>query len=226
MRRARAIISGAVNYRLTPTSASSASAACPHRHHRNCCHHPIQGYVAGTQHLSNDTNTVLTDYTININAYPFPVAHKVLAKHNNTLLDSGTTLNILPDDVAKAYNAKLIPPAKYQEGRYVVNCNAKAPPFSVRVGEKKFPIDGRDQIVKNIDSKGKMSCTSGTQAGGNGSDPNTVHPVRPLSSNSFSFMCTDHSPFSLLSGEFFLHNVVSTFNIRTNQITLTKRKKY
>jgi hypothetical protein len=81
----------------------------------------------------------------------------------------GTTLNYLPNSVAKAFNAAFKPPATYveDEGTYYVSCTAKAPAFSVVIGGKSFAIDGRDNILPvGTDDNGKELCISGTQEGG------------------------------------------------------------
>ncbi|KAF8166540.1 hypothetical protein K438DRAFT_1984097 [Mycena galopus ATCC 62051] len=55
--------------------------------------------------LSNSKNTVFVDYTVDIEEYHFPGSHRVTIRNNNAILDSGTTLNYVPADVAAAYNA-------------------------------------------------------------------------------------------------------------------------
>lgn len=93
------------------------------------------------------------------------------------ILDTGTTLNYLPADVAKAYNAKFVPPATYDEADsvYIVGCNATAPKFQVEIGGKKFTIDGKDQILPaGVDANGNEICISGTQSGGDPSNSTTL----------------------------------------------------
>ncbi|KAF8211147.1 hypothetical protein K438DRAFT_1959327 [Mycena galopus ATCC 62051] len=66
---------------------------------------PIQGYPFNAEDLSNSKNTVFVDYTVDIEEYHFPGSHRVTIRNNNAILDSGTTLNYVPADVAAAYNA-------------------------------------------------------------------------------------------------------------------------
>ncbi|KAF8166541.1 aspartic peptidase domain-containing protein [Mycena galopus ATCC 62051] len=166
---------------------------------------PIQGYSASTGDPSNK-NAVFLYYTVDVEGYTFPGSTKVTTKNNNTIVDSGTTLNYLPNDVAKAYNERFVPKAKLDEdsGLWFVDCNATVPAFSVTLGGKSFPIDARDQILENgTDDAGNLLCISGTQPGGEDT-PDTV----------------------FILGDVFQHNVVSTFNIQTDELTITRRKKY
>ncbi|KAJ7249530.1 aspartic peptidase domain-containing protein [Mycena haematopus] len=166
---------------------------------------PIQGYSASTGDPSTK-DAVFFYYTVDVAGYTFPGSTKVTTKNNNTIVDSGTTLNYLPTKVAKAYNAQFVPKAKLDKasGLYFVECDAKVPAFSVTLGEKSFPIDARDQILENgTDDDGNVVCISGTQDGGEDT-PDTV----------------------FILGDVFLHNVVSTFNIKTDELTVTRRKKY
>jgi hypothetical protein len=130
---------------------------------------PIQGYK-----VSSSKTPLYEFYNTNIDAYVFPGSTKVKTA-GTAILDSGTTLNYVPSAVAKAYNAKWVPPAKFvaDEDTYYVNCNATAPAFSVVIGGKSFSIDGRDQVLPGgTDEKGNLLCISGTQDGGPDSDGN------------------------------------------------------
>lgn len=135
----------------------------------------------------------------------------------------GTTLNILPPAIAKAYNAKFTPPASYDSDLelYYVDCNAKVPPFAVKIGGKTFTIDGRDQVVPNgIDGNGKNVCISGTQPGTENDD----FYILWVEQFSWSLkLIVDHYK---IRGDVFLHNVISTFNIKAEEITLSQRAKY
>ncbi|KAJ6616971.1 acid protease [Mycena sp. CBHHK59/15] len=148
---------------------------------------PVQGYSTTTGAPSN-TDTVYFYYTVDVDGYTFPGSTKVATANNNTILDTGTTLNYLPTGVAKAYNARWVPKATYDadQGLYFVGCNATAPAFTVTIGGKKFPIDARDQILPaGTDDAGNAVCISGTQDGG----ADTVDNV-------------------FILGDVFLHNVV------------------
>ncbi|KAF8183823.1 acid protease [Mycena galopus ATCC 62051] len=166
---------------------------------------PIQGYSAISDEPSNK-NAVFQHYTIDVDGYTFPGSTKVTTKNNNTIIDSGTSLNYLPNAVAQAYNEQFVPKATLDEGSgmWFVACNATVPPFSVTVGGKSFPIDARDQILENgTDDAGNPICISGTQPGG------------------------EYTPATIfILGDVFQHNVVSTFSVQTNELTITRRKKY
>ncbi|KAJ7881202.1 aspartic peptidase domain-containing protein [Mycena leptocephala] len=167
---------------------------------------PVQGYSTTTDDPSNAKDAVFFYYTVDVDGYVFPGSTKLATKNNNTILDSGTTLNLLPTKVAKAYNAQFSPKATFDQdsGLYFVACNATVPTFSVTLGGKSFPIDARDQILNaGTDDDGNVVCISGTQDGG----PDTPENV-------------------FILGDVFLHNVVSTFNIQENEMTITRRRKY
>jgi hypothetical protein len=86
-------------------------------------------------------------------------------------------LNYVPTALAKAYNAKFVPAATYvaDEDTYFVNCNATVPSFMVEIGGANFTVDAADNILPaGTDSDGNEVCVSGTQDGGDPSDPNTI----------------------------------------------------
>ncbi|KAF7317669.1 Acid protease [Mycena kentingensis (nom. inval.)] len=142
-------------------------------------------------------------YTIDVDAYVFSGSDKTKSR---AILDSGTTLNYLPSRMAAAYNALFVPRAQLdkESGIYVVDCASAAPEFSVVLGGKRFVVDVRDQVVyAGSDENGEEVCISGTQDGG-----------------------VDNGENIFILGDVFLHNVVSTFNIKTNEMTVTQRRKY
>ncbi|KAJ7831026.1 acid protease [Mycena olivaceomarginata] len=83
----------------------------------------------------------------------FPGSETVVTASNNTILDSGTTVNLLPDDVAAVFATRFNPSATLitnplnDRPIYIVECNATAPEFRVTLAGKRFSIDPRDQIV-------------------------------------------------------------------------------
>ncbi|KAJ7663837.1 acid protease [Mycena polygramma] len=174
---------------------------------------PIQGYsITGSDTVpiaepSNSKEAVYLSYTVDVEAYVFPGSTAADTASNNTILDSGTTLNVVPSKVAEAYNAQFVPKATFdtQVGLYTVACNASVPAFSVMLGGQSFTIDARDQIVQNFHEDGTVFCVSGTQAATD--DPSG-------------------GPDLFILGDVFLHNVVTTFNIQTNEITITQRAPY
>ncbi|KAF7362758.1 Acid protease [Mycena venus] len=167
---------------------------------------PIQGYSATKGIPSNGPGSEFFFYTVDVEAYTFPGSNRVFTANNNTVLDSGTTLNLLPADVAAAYNAQFYPEAVLDPdfGVYIVDCNARVPDFSVVIGGKTFSIDARDQILPaSTDDEGNIICMTGTQDGG----PDVADGIFVL-------------------GDVFLHNVVATFNPVAGEVTLTQRAKY
>ncbi|KAF7977109.1 hypothetical protein HWV62_4709 [Athelia sp. TMB] len=167
--------------------------------------------VQGTTFSPAGTQTGYFFYTVDIDDYIFPGSTAkgldLTGAGKQAILDTGTTLNYVPTKLAKAYNAQFKPAAKFvkDEDTYYVQCNATVPKFDVVIGGKTFTIDAKDQILPSgTNAKGEELCISGTQDGGDPSDPNTTY----------------------IMGDVFLHNVVSTFNVEKNTITLTQRKAY
>lgn len=119
---------------------------------------PFVEYLAGT-----NPNPLYAFYGIHVDAYTFPGSTS-LSTATVAVLDTGTTLNLVPDDVAAAFNAQFKPKAQLDAGSgdYIVNCNAKAPAFSVTIGGKVFSVDPRDLILPaGTDEKGNVVCISG-----------------------------------------------------------------
>jgi hypothetical protein len=78
------------------------------------------------------------------------------------IVDSGTTLFLASDAVAKGVNAQFVPPATLQDGFYYVDCNATVPDFSVKIGGQSFKISPKDMVLQDSGTQ----CASGVQAGG------------------------------------------------------------
>ncbi|KAJ7714841.1 acid protease [Mycena olivaceomarginata] len=160
---------------------------------------PIQGYtIVNSTGIPSDGG--ITCETIMVTA------------SNNTILDSGTTFNLLPDDVAAVFATGFNPPATLitsplnDRPIYIVDCNATAPEFQVTLRGKRFSIDPRDQIVASGKfDNGTIACASGMQ---------------PISAISPGF------DTQFILGDVFLHNVVSTFNPIDREVTLTQRAEY
>ncbi|KAJ6508181.1 acid protease [Mycena sanguinolenta] len=166
---------------------------------------PIQGFSTTTAanglHGSN-----LFFYTVEVESYTFPGSDKVVTMNNNTVLDTGTTVNYFPSPVAAAYAAQFSPPAvEYPDtGLYTVACNATVPDFGVTIAGKTFPINKRDQIIPTgKDANNNTVCITGTQDGG-----------------------ADQADAVFILGDVFLHNVVATFNPVDGEVTLTQRVPY
>jgi hypothetical protein len=127
---------------------------------------PIQGFST-TQTVLPGSN--LFFYTVDVDSYTFPGSDKVVTANNNTVLDTGTTVNFFPSPVAAAYAAKFSPPAVVNPdtGLYTIACNATVPDFAVTIGGKSFSIDKRDQILPTgKDANNNTVCITGTQDGG------------------------------------------------------------
>lgn len=128
---------------------------------------PVQGIATKSR------GKQLFYYQVDIDSYVFSGSKKVKTS-GSAILDTGTTLNYVPTEVAKAFNSQFKPPAKFveDEDTYYVDCNAQAPSFSAEIGGKLFSVDGRDNILPTVDETGKVVCISGTQDGGEDTDGN------------------------------------------------------
>lgn len=126
------------------------------------------------QSLTTSSGTTsLFFYTVDIDSYIFPGSNRVRTA-GSAILDTGTTLNYVPTDVAKAFNAAFRPPARFveDEDTFYVDCNATAPVFTAKIGGTEFALDPRDQILPFFDDSGNVVCISGTQDGGPDEDGN------------------------------------------------------
>ncbi|CAF9936234.1 MAG: hypothetical protein ALECFALPRED_006738 [Alectoria fallacina] len=96
--------------------------------------------------------------------FPNPFGPPTNSSQVQVIVDSGTTLIYLPTGIADAVNALFDPPAIYSddEGAYVVDCDAKAPEFGVRIGEETFFINAEDLFLDNGDG----TCISGVDDAG------------------------------------------------------------
>ncbi|KAF7315938.1 Acid protease [Mycena indigotica] len=153
---------------------------------------PVEGYSVTTGIPSSAPGSPFFFYTVAVQGFTFPGSNHVHTANNNTILDTGTTLNFIPTDVMAAFAKAFQPPATLDEdfGLYLVDCNAKVPEFLVTIGGVRFSVDGRDQILPGgTDENGNIICVLGTQDGG----PNVPENI-------------------FILGDTFLHNVVSTFS--------------
>ena len=105
-------------------------------------------------------------------------------------------MNYLPQTIADQVNYLFVPPATYnaQIGYYVVDCNAKAPEFGVRIGPEIFYVNPVDNIL-NI---GTNLCITGIAATGPGGN-------------------------SIL-GHTFLKNVLAVFDVGASQMRFAARE--
>ncbi|KAJ6570186.1 acid protease [Mycena vulgaris] len=116
---------------------------------------------------------------------------------NIALMDTGTTLLVVPANDAAAIHAK-IPGAKLTNGHYTVPCNTDAS-VAMEFGGKSFPINSKDlPFASNGRTTG--DCTSGIGAFSDSSD----------------------NPTQWLVGDTFLKSVYFSTNANDNTISLAK----
>lgn len=123
---------------------------------------PVQGFA------TSSGGSEFFYYAVDIDALVFPGSTAKTTIKAPTIIDTGTTLNYVPTNIAKAFNARFDPPATFveDEDTYYVDCNATAPAFSAKIGGVEFAVDGRDQILPFLDENNDLVCISGTQDGG------------------------------------------------------------
>ncbi|KAJ7636636.1 aspartic peptidase domain-containing protein [Roridomyces roridus] len=66
---------------------------------------PVQRYDPQKVDPSSGPNATFLWYALDVDGYTFPGSTAVVTKSNSTMVDSGTTINLLPTAVADAYNA-------------------------------------------------------------------------------------------------------------------------
>jgi aspergillopepsin I len=138
--------------------------------------------------LAGSAFTGQSFYTITPDALVFPGA--TTRQTNQFIIDSGTTLNHLPTNTARAINSLFSPKATQTDGVWVVACNARAPQFGVRIGGQNFMINPVDMIFKD-ETTGL--CVSAIQDGG-------------------------AAPGPFVLGDQFLNNVVAVFDVGAAQM--------
>jgi hypothetical protein len=103
------------------------------------------------------------------------LAHPLFLYGNTSLaggkyiVDSGTSLKMMPTKKADAINKQFSPPAIYNinSGNYNVNCTAKALHLGVIIRGTVFYINPIDMIfVSGKDKNGNRICISGVSDGG------------------------------------------------------------
>lgn len=112
------------------------------------------------------------------------------------IIDSGTTVNYLPQVEADRVNALFEPAAKFDASSnyYIVDCNAKAPEFGVRIGQEVFYVNPEDNIVR----LSATVCVTGVARTGTGGN-------------------------SVL-GTVFLKNVLAVFDVGASQMRFAARE--
>ncbi|KAJ3995078.1 aspartic peptidase domain-containing protein [Lentinula boryana] len=189
---------------------------------------PIQGYNAATFTPENGTDVTYFYYAVDVERMSFTGNDVVFGTTNNIILDSGTTLDYVPTDVAEAFAAAFDPPAIKDDdfGVYTVVCSATVPEFTVTIGGVTFTVDPADNLfpLGIQDDEGNDLCASGTFGEG---QPNPKAPrklIGSISSDGGPSTGAEGNVFIL--GDTFLHNVVATFNIETDEITISQRAPY
>ncbi|OCF37318.1 hypothetical protein I317_06502 [Kwoniella heveanensis CBS 569] len=108
------------------------------------CYIPENCTVGQTQGAS-------TWWAVPVTSWNFPGSDKLNASavyDAVTILDSGTGLMTLPNDVAEGFAAAFDPPGVFNStySFYTVDCNATAPEFSVTIADVAFTVDKTDLI--------------------------------------------------------------------------------
>ncbi|KAB5575785.1 aspartic peptidase domain-containing protein [Coniochaeta sp. 2T2.1] len=113
------------------------------------------------------------------------------------IVDSGTTLNYLPYQIAEAINNAFVPPAVWdpQVGAYVTNCNATAPSFGIKIGGQMIWTEPSNMILPQLkNAQGK--CLTGIAD-------------------------TDQEPYIL--GDTFMQGLVAVFDVGKLEMRFAKR---
>jgi len=128
---------------------------------------------------------------------PFPIPST--KNQFSVIIDTGTTLNYFPTQIAQAINALFDPPGVYSDiyEAYLVNCNAKAPTIGVQISGQIFYIDPVDMILTG---PGGNTCISGVDDGGS-ADSSSVYVL----------------------GDVFLKNVIAVFDIGAAEMRFASR---
>ncbi|KAI9663963.1 MAG: hypothetical protein M1821_007454 [Bathelium mastoideum] len=118
-----------------------------------------------------------------------------------TIVDSGTTLVYLPDEIAEAVNALFEPSAVYleDEGAFFADCQATAPTFGVNINGTTFNVNAADLLLQSEVDPETGLCLTGVQAGGEG-------------------------PFIL--GDVFLQNVVAVYDVGAAEMRFAPHENY
>ncbi|KAL2862606.1 pepsin-like aspartic protease [Aspergillus lucknowensis] len=129
-----------------------------------------------------------------------------------TIVDTGAPISSVPESVAEAYNDLFEPSAVWSsvQGGYIVDCDSKAPPFSVQVGGTTFELNADDMIIHtgldyNSDSKLCLSAISpGLEMVMDENDPTNTTEL-------------------FILGASFLKGVVSVFDFGESEMRFAKR---
>ncbi|KAF2159236.1 hypothetical protein M409DRAFT_71135 [Zasmidium cellare ATCC 36951] len=142
--------------------------------------------------ISTSTSTQFNPYD-NDNPYKTPL----VGNDTDVIVDSGTSLCYVPDDVAAELADAFDPPATWDASTYAyfVDCDATAPVFGVSIEEKIFFVNAEDIIIQINDNL----CVTGIQ-------PNL-------------------GGLNILGGTF-MKNVLTVFDIGAEQLRFAARQFY
>lgn len=176
---------------------------------------PHSPYFASTPILPvgvNSTNGALVYqyYTIDIDGFAFsadastqfnptnsvnPRKSSLVGNGTDVIIDSGTSLCYIPEDVAAGVAAAFNPPATYDGSvdSYYVDCDAKAPIFGVSIAKKIFWVNSADMII----ALGEGTCVLGVQPNSGGLN---------------------------ILGAVFMKNVISVFDIGAEEMRFAARQ--
>ena len=158
------------------------------------------GAITTVPILPYPNTTIFTQYYTNVDGFKYSNSSSH-AGQGQYLLDTGTSINVLPKAEAAAINALFHPPATLNTtlGQYTVPCNATAPELGVRIGGQVFPHNQRDLIIPAGD--GGNICFTAIQ---------TSLAVTSLP----------------ILGAQFLRNVLVAFDVGRTEMTLWSRVYY
>ncbi len=120
------------------------------------------------------------------------------------ILDTGTTMTLLPEGLVRAYALQIPGPVRQEQGFYWALCNAVLPRFGVTVGGKTFYFRNEDLMFQEVQG----TITQGGR-------------VQTFCQLGIVDLAPD-GPYIL--GETFLNSVVSVFDIGASEIRLYPRK--
>jgi hypothetical protein len=157
-------------------------------------------------------------YMITVDGFSMEIDRRLSMKLAKTrvLIDSGTTLTLLPPDIARALNSRWDPPARLDPitKQYVVRCRATPPKVGIVINGTVVHFDERDLVVplalsstsKDRDRdwawKEWNLCLSG---------------IQPTSSSE-----KDSGGLSILGGVF-LKNVLAVFDVGAGELRFSNR---
>ncbi|KAI0546308.1 aspartic peptidase domain-containing protein, partial [Xylaria curta] len=88
----------------------------------------------------------------------------------NMIVDSGTTINLFPSDIAAAINAAYVPSGAREDSMvWSVPCNATPPALDIVIGGKPIRTHPSSMILPETELNGSGRCLSGIGAGQPGS---------------------------------------------------------